>query len=258
VHDITDRKRSEEALRETEQRLRLATPAGPMYAYDWDVATDLVAGMTRKLIEAQEQERARIARELHDDINQRLALLAVELGQLQDHPSDLHSRARELQKAMAEISDDVQGLSHELHPSKLEYLGVVAGIKSFCKDFGKRQKMEIQFSGDVRSALPEEIGLTLLRVLQEALHNAVKHSGVRKVSVQLGEDSGEIRLVVNDAGKGFETKGGFRGAGLGLTSMRERVRLVNGTISIESKPMGGTTIRVRVPLGLERGVSLAG
>jgi signal transduction histidine kinase len=222
--DITDRKQAEEAL----------------------------SGMTRKLIEAQEQERARIGRELHDDINQRLAMLAVELDQLQDDPSDLPSRVKELRKAMAEISDDVQGLSHELHSSKLAYLGVVAGIRSWCNEFGERQKMEIQFSSDVRSALPHEIGLTLLRVLQEALHNVIKHSGVKKASVELQEDSSDIHLVVSDEGRGFETEAALRGEGLGLTSMRERVRLINGTISIESKPKGGTTINVRVPIGLEQ------
>jgi len=153
---------------------------------------------------------------------------------------------------MAEISDDVQGLSHELHSSKLAYLGVVAGIRSWCNEFGERQKMEIQFSSDVRNAVPHEIGLTLLRVLQEALHNVIKHSGVKRAAVELQEDSSEIHLIVSDEGRGFETEAALRGEGLGLTSMRERIRLINGTVSIESKPKGGTTIYVRVPLGLEQ------
>ena len=228
--DITERKRAEQAL----------------------------SGMTRKLIEAQEQERARIGRELHDDINQRLAMLALELEQLQDDPSDLHSRVKELHRAMAEISDDVQGLSHELHSSKLEYLGIVAGIRSWCKEFGERQKVDIQFSSDVRNAMPQEIGLTLLRVLQEALHNVIKHSGVRKALVQIREDSREIHLVISDDGKGFEIEAAFEGKGLGLTSMRERVRLVTGTIAIDSKPIGGTIVHVRVPLEPERRSELAG
>jgi signal transduction histidine kinase len=143
---------------------------------------------------------------------------------------------------VAEISDDVQGLSHELHSSKLVYLGVVAGIRSWCNEFGERQKMEIQFSSDVRNTLPHEIGLTLLRILQEAIHNVIKHSGVKKASVELQEDSSEIHLVVSDEGRGFETEAALRGEGLGLTSMRERVRLINGTIRIESKPKCGTRI----------------
>jgi PAS domain S-box-containing protein len=218
--DITQRKRSEDAL----------------------------ADMTRKLIEAQEQERARIGRELHDDINQRLAMLAVELEHLKENPSEIESRVQELRKQTAEISNDVQGLSHDLHSSKLEYLGVVAGMKSWCREFGERQKLEIDYRHDVRSSLPAEIGLCLFRVLQEALHNAAKHSGVKRVEVQLREEPGEIHFIVSDLGRGFDVEAVKQGKGLGLISMRERVRLVNGTISIESKPMAGTTVHVRVPL----------
>jgi PAS domain S-box-containing protein len=221
--DITDRKQMEEALSE----------------------------MSRKLIESQEQERARIGRELHDDINQRLAMLGVELEQLQENPSEVQSRVPELRNQMTELSNDVQAMSHDLHSSKLEYLGVVAGIKSWCKEFGERQKMQIDFRSEVSSVLPLGVGLSLFRVLQEALNNAIKHSGVKRVEVRLREDSGEIHLVIGDLGRGFDVEAASKGKGLGLTSMRERVRLVNGTISIESKPMGGTTIHVRVPLGSE-------
>ena len=218
--DITERKRAEEAL----------------------------SDMTRKLVEAQEKERARIGRELHDDINQRLAMLSVELAQLQDNYPEVRSRVQELRKETAEISNDVQAMSHDLHSSKLEYLGVVAGLKSWCKEFGERQKIEIEFKTEVSSTLPLEVGLSLFRVIQEALHNAQKHSGVKRIELQLREDSGEIHLVVSDLGRGFDLETAMQGRGLGLTSMGERVRLMNGTISIESKPMCGTTIHVRVPL----------
>src|SRR5246500_1383800 len=212
---------------------------------------EALSDMSRKLIESQEQERARIGRELHDDINQRLALLKVELERLQEKPSEVGIRVQELRNQVTDISNDVQALSHDLHSSKLEYLGVVAGIKSWCKEFAERQRMEIDFKSDVPTAVPLEIGRSLFRVLQEALHNAVKHSGVKRVEVQLREESGEIHLITSDSGKGFGVEAALQGKGLGLTSMRERIRLVNGTISIESKPMGGTTIHVRVPLGLE-------
>jgi PAS domain S-box-containing protein len=212
-----------------------------------------LSDITRKLLDAQEQERARIGRELHDDINQRLALLAVELEQLGDGPSSLsRSRAQELQKQMVEISNDVQALSHELHSSKLQYLGVVAGMRSWCKEYGERQKMEIDFSNDVNSPLPFEIGLSLFRILQEALHNAAKYSGVKRAKVQLREEQGDLHLLVSDSGKGFDVESELRGKGLGLTSMRERARLANGTIAIESKPMSGTRIHVRVPLEAKR------
>jgi PAS domain S-box-containing protein len=210
---------------------------------------EALSGMSRKLLESQEQERARIGRELHDDINQRLAMLALELDQLPENSPELRSRVRELRKELRQISDDVQALSHDLHSSKLEYLGAVAGIRSWCKEFAERQKMEIDFRSDVHSSLPLNIGIPLFRVLQEALHNASKHSGVKRVEVQLREDSDEIHLVVSDSGIGFDVGAAFQGKGLGLSSMQERVRLVNGSVGIESKPMGGTTIHARVPFG---------
>ena len=111
----------------------------------------------------------------------------------------------------------------------MEYLGVVGGIRSWCKEFAERQNIEIDFKSDVSSTLPPEIGLSLFRVLQEALHNAVKHSGVRRVEVQLRENWGEVHLLITDSGRGFDVEEAMQGTGLGLTSMRERVRLMNGT-----------------------------
>ena len=214
-------------------------------------AEEALAKMTRQLIAAQEQERARIGRELHDDINQRLALLGIELQRLQDDPSQILKRVQELRERTTEISNNVQALSHELHPSKLEYLGVVAGIRSWCREFSEHQGIEVNFKADVASVIPFEIGVTLLRILQEALHNAVKHSGVKRLEVQLSEHPNEIHLTISDAGKGFDIEAARQGRGLGLASMEERVRLVKGTIAIDSKPMGGTTIRVRVPFESE-------
>jgi PAS domain S-box-containing protein len=220
LQDITDRKKAERVLAE----------------------------MTGKLIQAQEQERVRIGRELHDDISQRLAMLAVELEQLREGPSQLQSRLEGLRNDVIDISSDVQALSHDLHSSKLEYLGAVAGIKSWCKEFGERQRMKINFKSDVNSTLPLEIGLALFRILQESLRNVVKHSGVKRVEVQLEEHPGEVHMVVSDLGRGFDLEEALRGEGLGLTSMRERVRLVNGTIKIDSKPTCGTTVHVCIPL----------
>src|SRR6516165_9010208 len=224
AEDITRRKQTEEAL----------------------------SGMTGKLVEAQEQERARIARELHDDINQRLGLLAIGLNQLRTMHDDLPRRVRdrmhELQQQTEGISADLHVLSHELHSSTLDALGLVKGMRGWCKEFGNRQKLEIDFKSDNVPSVPQEISLCLFRVLQEALHNAAKHSGVKRIDVQLAENSCEIHLTVRDSGKGFDIGAAGQSRGLGLTSMKERVRLVGGTISIESKPMGGTTIHVRVPL----------
>jgi PAS domain S-box-containing protein len=212
-------------------------------------AEEALSAMTRKLIEAQEQERARIARELHDDINQRLALLAIQFDELKENPSDIHRLVNGLQKQTIEISNDVQALSHQLHSSTLvEYLGLAAAAKSLCREVSERQKMEINFNSDVSTSLPIEIGLALFRVLQETLQNAAKHSGVNRVEVLLTEHSGQVHLVVSDSGKGFNIEAASQGKGLGLTSMRERVRLVNGRLTIESKPMLGTKIHVDIPL----------
>ena len=178
-------------------------------------------------------------------------MLSLELEQLQENPSEIQPRVKELRRQIAELANDVQALSHELHSSKLEYLGVVAGIRSWCKESGERQKMGIEFRSDVSSTLPFDIGFCLFRVLQEAVHNAVKHSGVKRMDVGLREESGEIHLIIRDSGHGFDVETAKQGRGLGLTSMSERVRLVNGTIAIKSKPMGGTTIHVRVPLASE-------
>jgi PAS domain S-box-containing protein len=210
---------------------------------------EAISGMNRKLIESQEQERARIGRELHDDINQRLAMLAVELEQLQDNPSEVASRVQELRKQTIEISNDVQALSHELNSSKLEYLGAIKGMRSWCEEFAERQGIQVEFhSTEVKTSVAPEIGLCLFRVLQEALHNASKHSGARRVAVELREDSGDIHLVISDSGRGFDSETAMQGRGLGLASMRERVRLVNGTITIESTLEGGTTIHVCIHL----------
>src|SRR6267142_30814 len=213
---------------------------------------EAISSISRKLIESQEQERARIGRELHDDINQRLALLAVELERLQDDPSELRTHVQELRKQLIEISNDVQGLSHELHSSKLEYLGALRAMKGWCREFGERQGIQIEFKSlEANISLPQEIGLCLFRVLQEALHNAAKYSGVKRIEVEVREDSSEIHLLVSDLGRGFDLETATQGRGLGLTSMQERVRLINGIIEIQSKPMGGTIVNVRVPLTSE-------
>jgi PAS domain S-box-containing protein len=217
------------------------------------LAEKALTSVTRRLFEAQEQERARIARELHDDINQRLAMLTIHLGQVQgdypDLPADVTYRLGNLRKETAEISKDIQSLSHELHLAKLEYLGITTAVKAFCKEFGDQQRVEIDFEvQDVPVDLSPDAALCLFRVLQEALHNSVKHSGVRHFEVRLREVSGEIHLTVRDSGAGFDARAAKQGRGLGLVSMEERLKLVNGMLSIESKPQGGTTIHARVPI----------
>ena len=211
---------------------------------------ETISGISRKMIEAQEEERSRIARELHDDVSQQLALLAVELDQWdQGNPGAGHKHFQEAKKRISSISQDVQSLSHQLHSSKLEYLGLVVAARSFCKEISDKHKAIVEFrSQGVSHSLSREVSLSLFRILQQALHNAVQHSGTRRVQVRLREHSNEVHLEIEDQGGGFDVSTALHGAGLGLTSMRERARLVGGEITIDSQPLRGTKIHVRVPL----------
>jgi signal transduction histidine kinase len=225
VADITDRKRAEEAL----------------------------SSVSRRLIEAQEAERTRIARELHDDIDQRIAMVAVRLKTLKRGlPASEIETIRSIEEACVEVSGlekDIQALSRRLHSSKLEYLGVEAASAAFCSELSEKQNVKIHFrADDIPEDLPYEISLCLYRVLQEAVHNAVKHSGVSEFEVSLTSKSGEIQLVVHDAGVGFDFRSASLGHGLGLTSMRERLKLVDGRLVVESKTRRGTTIVACVAL----------
>jgi PAS domain S-box-containing protein len=217
------------------------------------LAQEALASVSRRLIEAQEQERTRIARELHDDICQRLALLAIQLEQIQQNPPQLPvevgSRVGELRRQTSEIATDIQSLSHELHSARLQYLGLAAAVRGFCQEFGEQQNVEIDFNTHSmpRSPLSPDISLCLFRVAQEALHNAVKHSGVRHFDVHLRGASDTIHLIVSDSGRGFNPEAAVQKRGLGLTSMKERLKLVNGELTIDSQPTGGTTVHARVP-----------
>jgi PAS domain S-box-containing protein len=355
VRDITERRRAREALRESEERLRLAAQAGRMYAYEWDRASDVIvrsaefthilgytsapknttcqqmlttvhpddrakviaatngctpesptcqvkyrvlrpdgsvvwleknaraffdgngkmmrmigmvaditdrqlaeealSNLSRRLIAAQENERTRIARDLHDDIGQRLAMLSVTLEQTKqatpDSANEVRSRMDEIRRQILDISASVQALSHQLHSSKLRHLGVVNAMRGFCTELSEQQKVEIDFGfTDIPETVSQEISLCLFRVLQEALHNAVKHSRARHFEVALRGTSNALHLTIHDSGVGFDPEGAMKGRGLGLTSMQERLKLVDGELSIDSQPMCGTTIHARVPLGL--------
>ena len=216
------------------------------------LAEESLADVGRKLIEAHEEERTWIARELHDDVNQRMALLAIELDrwnqQLPPSAVEIHDHIHHASQRLSDIAVDIQSLSHRLHSSKLEYLGLVAAAKSFCKELSEQQKVEIDFSHtDIPRSVPKEISLCLFRVLQETLQNAVKHAGVRHFKVELCGTEAEIQLTVSDQGVGFDPQNAIHSGGIGLISMRERMQLVRGEFSIKSRPGSGTTIHARVP-----------
>jgi PAS domain S-box-containing protein len=219
---------------------------------DRKLAEEAMASIGRRLIEAHEEERTRIGRELHDDINQRLALLAVELDRRKERlPSSpqLREYVRHTQQRIHEIAKDVQSLSHRLHSSKLDYLGLATAANSFCRELSETSDVNIKFnSAGVPRTIPKEVSLCLFRVLQEALQNAVKHSGVREFIVDLRGTSETVELTVIDRGLGFDEQEAFTRQGLGLISMRERLQLVHGELSVESYRGTGTTIHARAPL----------
>ena len=217
-------------------------------------AEEALSSVNGRLIEAQESERARIARDLHDDIGQRLALLTVALEHVKGLPTDsseaLHC-LEALQQQTAEISADVQALSHELHPPRLLHLGGVIAMRGFCNELSVQKNVEIAFRDEnVPGNMPLDVSLCLFRVLQEALQNAVRHSGVRHVDVQLRGVGDAIHLTIRDHGVGFDVESAGRGLGLGLTSMKERLKLVGGELFIESQSTRGTTVLARAPVRL--------
>jgi PAS domain S-box-containing protein len=224
-----------------------------------------------QLIEAQEKERSRIARELHDDICQRLFLLSIDLGHAvqtaRAAPSQAERRGsevtrlcrmKEASQLCSDIGRAVQALSRELHSSSLDYLGIVAAVSGLCKEFSERNQLSVEFtSAGVAKFLPRDVSLCLFRVTQEALRNAEKYSGVSHIEVALQGWLDVVELEVRDAGVGFDPAEAKNRGGLGLVSMQERVNLVGGTISIESHPNGGTKVKATIPLGSQEGAITA-
>jgi signal transduction histidine kinase len=214
-------------------------------------AQETAGGFEQRILSALEQERARIARELHDDINQRIAILIWESQKLDICVSGEEGTLRKCLERITEhlqrLATDIQTIAHRLHPSHLEYLGLAAAAETLCRDLCSKHQVEINFTcRGIRRDLSKDISLCLYRVLQEGLQNAIKHSRVQQFSVELIENETEVRLTIMDEGIGFEPTEAEVQQGLGLISMRERIRLVHGDFSVESAPGSGTTIRCGV------------
>ena len=217
------------------------------------LAEEALSTVSQKLIEAHEEESTRIARELHDDINQRLALVSVRLGYLKQSPpasaAELEQAIGGVSQEIADLAAEIQALSHRLHPAKLELLGLERAAAGFCEELSNRHGVVIDVHFEnIPTALPPEISLCLYRVLQEALQNVVKHSVSRHAHVSLNGQINTISLTVKDSGAGFNPHEAMRGAGLGLTSMKERLKVVGGQLSIHSQRGRGTTIHAVAPL----------
>jgi signal transduction histidine kinase len=204
------------------------------------------------LINAQEQERSRLASELHDDFSQRLALLALQLGDAAKslpEPDALKQRLEELKLSTSELGGDLHTVSHRLHSSTLDTLGLVKGLRALCREFNARQGIEIDFASEnVPHDIHPDVALCLFRIVQEGLQNLKKHSGARKGQVRLRKHANILFLTLSDDGSGFDATKQIPKAGLGIRSMQGRARLLGGQFEIHSKPRKGTKIEVRVPL----------
>jgi PAS domain S-box-containing protein len=215
------------------------------------LAEAALSTMSQQLIEAQEKERAWIAGELHDDIGQRLSLLIMNMQGLCHRTSvaDIRDGIHKTIQHGLDLSNEMRALSHRLHSAQLDYVGLEAAASAYCSELTAHHKVEISFhSENIPPGLSREVSLCLYRILQEALQNAMKHSGSQHVRVLLNGGTNEIELAVHDAGNGFEPEQAFKKCGIGLSSMRERLKLVNGKFSVNSELGRGTTISARVPL----------
>jgi PAS domain S-box-containing protein len=216
-------------------------------------AEEALSTLSQRLIGAHEEERTRLARELHDDIAQRLTVLTWRLGGLKPglpalSTVDLGNVIGETCQQITDICHDIQALSHRLNGSKVELLGIEGAAAGLCQELSDLKGLAIAFhSENIPRELPQELSLCLFRVLQEALQNAIKHSGSRHVHVSLTGGVNEIELIVRDSGIGFAPEHAIKGRGLGLSSMKERLKLVNGHLFVDSKPGHGTAIQARVP-----------
>ena len=222
--DITDRKMVEEAL----------------------------ASLSGRLIDVQEEERKRIARELHDDYNQRLAMLAIDLENLAenigDSSGDAAQRLQEFFDRVSELGADLHSLSHSLHSSTLENLGLVAGVKAFCQEFAEQQQMQVHFAHEnVPHAIPADVALCLFRITQEGLRNIKRHSGANRAEVRLEGVEEKLHLSVVDWGRGFDSNRRSPQSGIGIRSMEERLRSLGGRLEVHSQPMEGTRIDAWLP-----------
>ena len=237
--DITARKKAEQALQERELALRHSK--------------EELQALGGKLISAQEEERRRISRELHDDMNQRLAVLALDIQFAQRRLPESNPVFQTFQKLhddVASLSDDVRHLAYQLHPSILDDLGLAVALQSFVTDFSKWEGISVTFNPTVIPlTLPQEIASCLYRVTQESLRNVARHAQATEVEVNLTKEGEGLRLFIKDNGKGFGVEERrLSKHGLGLIGMQERVRVVHGTYEVKSAPGKGTEITVWVPI----------
>jgi PAS domain S-box-containing protein len=261
-HDITARKRAEKVLQAANDELErwVAERTRELSVANARLGEQIAkrkhvqkarSELLRRLVHAQEEEHRRIARELHDDLTQRLAVLAIDaetLEQLPGCPPDIGDRARAMRERLVALSEDVHSLSRQLHPSILDDLGLVDALRSECLNLTQRGEIKVNYSArEVPADLPRGVALCFYRVAQEALRNVVRHAECSEASVRLRAIRQELVLCVRDRGVGFDTASQGK-TGVGLESMRERARLVRARLTVRSRPGEGTQVTMRVPL----------
>ena len=235
--DITARKHMEQQLRDSEAELRQSQRR--------------LRELAGRLLRAQEDERRLLAREMHDDVTQRLTMLAIHAGELEtkidSSGEDVGALITTIRKGLQSLSADVHDLSRQLHPAILNDLGLADALANECQTFSEREGIEIGFeSSEVPSKLTFETSICLYRIAQEALRNVAKHARTERARLSIAGVDGHLELTVEDEGVGFEHDGSHPHSGIGLSSMEERARLVGAHVKIDSKPGRGTKLSVRV------------
>jgi len=223
---------------------------------DRRLAAGQLASLSGRLIEAHEEERKRIARDVHDDYSQRLAMLAIDVESLTEKVGDSSVETKQelldFYQRISELGADMHSLSHQLHSSTLESLGLVAGAKVFCEEFAYTEHIQVDFVHEnVPRSIPGDVALCLFRIVQEGLRNVKRHSGADKANIRIDWSGENLHLTVSDRGKGFDSVTPTAGGGIGIWSMKERVRLIGGRFEIQSHPMQGTRIDAWLPFKSE-------
>jgi signal transduction histidine kinase len=239
VRDVTDRQRASKALKDSQQKLHQSHTQ--------------VRSLLGRLIDVQESERRRISRELHDDLSQKIATLSVAISRLKRRvplaDSDLIAELDDLRQKTNSLTNEVRRLSHQLHPAVLEHLGLVTALESYIGNFKDEEQIEVRLTAEIGDErVPFQTSICIYRVAVEALRNVSRHSGSASAAISLKRDNGSLELRVSDFGRGFDVDAFRRGGGLGLVSIEERLRLLQGSCEIHSSPQKGTTLVARVPL----------